>query len=83
LTARNDDELLTVAEVAAELKVTEATVRRWINQDSLPARRLGGKEFRVVRRDLDAFQGIEPAPPAPAQRSTRMVTGMADRMSVK
>ena len=79
---RNPDELLTVAEVAGELKVTEATVRRWINQEKLAARRLGGGEFRVVRRDLDAFQGIEPEPPAP-QRSRRPFTTTAARMNVQ
>jgi excisionase family DNA binding protein len=82
LVSENPDELLTVAEVAAELKVTEATVRRWINQDKLAARRLGGGEFRVLRRDLDAFQGIAPEPPR-QQRSKRPFTSTAARMNVQ
>jgi len=78
----NPDELLTVAEVATELKVTEATVRRWINQDKLRARRLAGGDFRIVRGDLNTILGIEPDPPArePAKRPFAMTAG---RMTVK
>lgn len=81
--SRNPDELLTVAEVAAELKVTEATVRRWINEDKLPARRLAGpgSEFRVIRRDLDAMIGIAPQPER--ERSKRPFTSTAARISVR
>lgn len=75
----NPDERLTVAEVAAELKVTEATVRRWINQEKLAARRLAGGEFRVVRSDLNTMMGITPEP----QRSKRPFTSTAARMTVQ
>ncbi len=78
----NPDELLTVAEVAAELKVTEATVRRWINQQKLAARRLAGGEFRVIRSDLNAMMGITPDPPR-QQRSKRPFTSTAARMTVQ
>jgi excisionase family DNA binding protein len=78
----NPDELLTVAEVATELKITEATVRRWINQDKLLARRLAGGEFRVLRRDMNAMMGIEPAP-SPTTRAKRPFSSTASRMSVK
>ena len=78
----NPDELLTVAEVAAEVKVTEATVRRWINQDKLRARRLAGGDFRVLRGDLNSMLGLEPVPPprAPAKRPFAMTAG---RMTVR
>jgi excisionase family DNA binding protein len=82
LVSKNPDELLTVAEVAAELKVTEATVRRWINQEKLAARRLAGGEFRVVRGDLDAMMGITREPP-PTERSKRPFTSTAARMTVQ
>ena len=78
----NPNELLTVGEVAAELKVTEATVRRWINQEKLAARRLAGGEFRVLRGDLNAMMGITPEPPPP-QRSKRPFTSTAGRMNVQ
>lgn len=89
MSSTNPNELLTVAEVAAEMKVTEATVRRWINQGKLRARRLGGSEFRILRSDLNAFIGIEPEPQPPQQRPKRsvMTTGSvlstADRMSIQ
>jgi excisionase family DNA binding protein len=61
VTERDPNELLTVGEVADQLKVKAATVRRWINEDLLTARRLGGgKEFRVRRADLDSMLQLEP-----------------------
>ena len=82
--SKSPDELLTVAEVAAELKVTEATVRRWINEEKLVARRLAGPgtEFRVIRRELNEMMGIAPAPVTTA-RPTRPFTSTAGRMSVR
>jgi len=35
-----DDEFLTVAEVAAVLKLNQQTIRNWIDQGSLPALRV-------------------------------------------
>jgi excisionase family DNA binding protein len=56
--ARHPDELLTVPEAAAELKVTPATVRGWIASGALKARRLGrdgeSRLWRIRRGDLDA-----------------------------
>jgi excisionase family DNA binding protein len=53
-------DLLTVQQVAAALKVNQATVRTWINSGALRASRPGiankpGRIFRVSRSDLDAF----------------------------
>lgn len=45
---------MTVHEVAEFLRVTEVTVRKWINQKSLRAVRFG-REWRVAPRDLEAF----------------------------
>jgi excisionase family DNA binding protein len=47
-----DDEFLTVAEVAAILKLNQQTIRNWIDQGSLAALRIG-RRVRVLRRDLD------------------------------
>jgi excisionase family DNA binding protein len=46
-----DDEFLTVAEVAAILKLNQQTIRNWIDQ-GLAALRVG-RRVRVLRRDLD------------------------------
>lgn len=55
------DELLTVPEIAKELKYTEATVRTWIKQGKLRAIRATSREYRVRRSDLDAMvTTIEP-----------------------
>lgn len=56
--------LLTVDEVAAQLRVDVVTVRRWIGDRQLPAYRLNGA-YRIEQRDLDHFLGdrrtVEPA----------------------
>jgi excisionase family DNA binding protein len=52
-----DDELLTVAEVAQRLKLHQETVRRWIREGKLPAIRLGRTQagYRVRKSDLQLF----------------------------
>ncbi|MGH2560500.1 MAG: helix-turn-helix domain-containing protein [Thermomicrobiales bacterium] len=47
-----DSELLTIAETAALLKVDRSTVRRWIDQGTLPAYRVGQRAVRVRRDDV-------------------------------
>jgi excisionase family DNA binding protein len=49
-----DDEFLTVAEIAAILKLNQQTVRNWIDQGSLPAFRVG-RRVRIRRADFDAL----------------------------
>src|SRR5436305_858466 len=45
------DSFLTVAEVAATLKLNQQTVRNWIDQGSLPALRVG-RRVRIRRSDF-------------------------------
>lgn len=47
-------DLLTVAEVAAELRVSKMTVYRLTNDRELPSVRIG-RSVRVRRADLDAY----------------------------
>jgi len=49
-----DTAVLTVAEVAAYLKISPATVWRHCVQGKLPAFRIG-RQWRVERRDLDVW----------------------------
>jgi excisionase family DNA binding protein len=50
------EQLLTVPEVAAVLRVDDNTVRRWIRRGRLHGMKLGGPGgYRVRRSDLDAF----------------------------
>lgn len=51
------DELLTVAEVAEELRLVPQTVRNMIDRGELPALRVGSRRVRIARADLDAFLG--------------------------
>jgi len=52
----SDSELLDIAEAAALLRVSEASLRRWTNSGRLPCRRIGGRRERRFRRaDLMAF----------------------------
>ena len=49
------DELLTIDEVAAELKLHPDTIRRHIRQNKLKVTRLGGTAVRIRRSELDRF----------------------------
>jgi excisionase family DNA binding protein len=48
-------EWLSVEDVAKELKVSPERVRGWIRRKELLAYRIGGKEYRIKREDLNAF----------------------------
>ncbi len=49
-----DDELLTIPDVAKILKMSEKTVRRYIQAGDLIVHEIGGK-YRISRADLNAF----------------------------
>jgi excisionase family DNA binding protein len=49
-----DLELLTVEQVASELKLTSQTIRNWIKRGALSAVRVG-HVYRVRRGDVDAM----------------------------
>ena len=63
------EEFLTVAEVAAILKLNQQTVRNWIDRGELPAVRVGARRVRVRRSDFERFleQGSTRASPEPEQ----------------
>jgi excisionase family DNA binding protein len=48
-----EDQWLTVAEIAAELRVNPATVRLWISRGKLKAKRGGQRKLLVQRSELD------------------------------
>jgi excisionase family DNA binding protein len=49
-----DDDILTVAQVAAQLHVTPQTVRAWIDSGKLRGGRVG-KAYMILRRDVYAM----------------------------
>jgi excisionase family DNA binding protein len=50
----SQDDMLTVKEVAKELRVDQKTVRRWIDRGELVAIDIG-REYRIRRSALDDF----------------------------
>jgi transcriptional repressor of dcmA and dcmR len=56
MSAAKEPELLDIAQAAALLQVSEASLRRWTNRGQLPCLRIGGRRERRFRRaDLIAF----------------------------
>jgi excisionase family DNA binding protein len=51
------DELLTVDEVAAILKVNPQSVRNWLDRGDLSGVRVGKRRIRIRQSDLDRFLG--------------------------
>lgn len=49
------EEVYTVQEVAQNLKVSERTVRNWIDRGELPAFPIGKRGYRISKADLQAF----------------------------
>ena len=76
-----DDPWLTLAEIAAELRVNPATVRLWIRSGRLTAMRAGPRKLLVRRSELDRMlAGTGPSPTAPAQpRLPRPLRPVFDR----
>ncbi len=51
-----EDEMLTVQQVAQQMKVSERTVINWIEmEDGLPAFPIGKRGYRISKSDLQAF----------------------------
>ena len=48
-----DKGVLTVEEIAEDLRISEGTVRRWIRSGKLPAFGLG--QYRIRRADYEQF----------------------------
>ncbi len=71
------DELLTVSDVAALLKLNEQTVRNWIDGGKLPAIRIG-RRVRIKQRDLE--QLLEAGYSGHDQAGTAVGPSKADSM---
>ena len=72
-------QLFTVDEVAGRLNLHVKTVRRFIREGRLPAKRIG-KEYRITRSALDEFAGTSAEPgnaPIPRTRQV-LVSSIVD-----
>lgn len=49
------DRMYTVQEVAQQLRVSERTVRKWIEDGDLTAFSIGKRGYRIAESDLQAF----------------------------
>jgi excisionase family DNA binding protein len=49
------EEFLTVAEVAARLKLNQQTIRNWIDRGELGAIRIGARRVRIPESELGRF----------------------------
>lgn len=70
-------ELLNLREIAAELKVGRATIQRWAKTRELPAVKVG-KEYRVRRRDLEAWIDGKRIVPMGEEETSRAGVGVAE-----
>lgn len=50
-----EDELLTVAQAAKYLKVCDKTIRRMIASEKLVASKVGSRNWRVRKKDIDDY----------------------------
>lgn len=56
----NDEQWLTVNDVAEKLSVNEGTVRRWLRTKKLKGKHLGGKAgWRVSESEVERFMNQE------------------------
>jgi excisionase family DNA binding protein len=66
-----DDRLLSVADVARLLSVTEPTVRVWIKEGKLRAQRAGARFWRIRQSEVDRMlsgQGSDRTSPSSGRR---------------
>lgn len=73
---------LTLSEVAAQLRVSRKTIYRWIQEQRLPAYRMG-RQFRFSQLDIDTWlqtNRMEVQPPGEngASRAAKMTQSLAD-----
>lgn len=74
-------ELLTVREVAAEIKVVDQTVRNWIDRGELTGVRVGSRRVRVRRSDLDRFLEAQAVQPTISQSRADLIRNLEARVA--
>ncbi|MGZ6616905.1 MAG: helix-turn-helix domain-containing protein [Solirubrobacteraceae bacterium] len=82
-TVSSEDEFLTVAEIAAVLKLNQQTVRNWIDAGKLPAVHVG-RRVRIRRADFDRMleQGYSGGrPPRSASEPASPVASAGPRLT--
>jgi excisionase family DNA binding protein len=75
-------EWLTLREAAAFLRVEIDTLRRWGRSGRFPFYRVGTKDYRVRRSDLDAFVMAGAVAPKRSARDLRVMAAAGNNSSV-
>jgi excisionase family DNA binding protein len=75
----DEDRLLSVAQVAATLSVTEQTVRMWIRDGKLQAQRAGGRFWRIRQSEVDRMLSGADRPAQAQAGGTRPLSGQQAR----
>lgn len=57
----NEDELLTLPQIAQILQLNPSTVRLWVTEKRLPAQKAGGRKWLVRRGDLERMLEEQPS----------------------
>lgn len=73
-------ELLTTAEVAAVLRVSPATVGRWVREGKLPAVGTPGGRNRFRPEDVTAFSNAKPVRMTDRERGAAVSRLIVDRL---
>jgi len=57
------EKMFTVQEVATQLRVSDRTVRTWVEHGELPVFRIGKRGYRISESDLHVFIEKRKQPP--------------------
>ena len=84
--ADSEDRLMSVADVAKLLGVTEPTIREWIKDGKLKAHRAGARFWRIRKSEVDRMLGEQastrPSPqgggrrPGPAEQARDLLSSL-------
>lgn len=69
----DSEDFLTVAEIAARVKLNQQTVRNWIDNGRLPALHIG-RRVRIRHQDFDELLARSAAGQSPASAATPSYT---------
>ena len=53
-----DNEIMTVEEVAEYFKLSTITVYKWLKEGSIPGYKVGGNSWRILKSDLEKMGEI-------------------------
>ena len=76
---QQDDDWLTLPQIAEMLQMNPSTIRLWVNEGRLEAHKAGGRKWLVRRSELDRLLASRTNAPAPRPATVDSVRADADR----